>query len=277
MAPAPGAVRVVGRIVRRVSTSRAPRLRQVAVVTRTPAPVEALLKASIDVEPGYRYPDVDEWGLGTAFCPVGNEVFEVVFAAVRGTVADRFIDRRGGDTGFIVMIEVADLPSYRTRVDAAQVRVAHAGDDPEEGRYIELHPKDTGGTFLELNEPYGPRAGEPDGPWRYTRHFQPDAHQSALVSGIVGAEIACADVHDVAGRWASILGVPTVEDGADAVIELRGGALRFTPVEDARGPGLTAATLRAHDPAPVMADAEARGLLTDDALVVGGLRVDLVG
>jgi hypothetical protein len=254
-----------------------PRLRQIAVITRQPEPVEDELRHVLGLALAYRYPGVDGFGLGTAYFPIGNEMFEVVVAAERGTVADRFIDRRGGQGGFIVMLECRDLSAYRQRAEAAGVRVVGEGDDPARGRHVQFHPKDTGGTFLELHEPFGPGAGEHDGPWPYGGDDWRSARRTRSVTGIVGAEIQSEDPGAVAARWSRLLDRPacTTEAG-DIVMSLRGGHLRFARAQDGRGEGLGAIDVRVADREHVVS-ARARASYRDEApLEIGGLRINLV-
>ena len=215
-----------------------PRLRQVAVITRTVAPVEADLTAILDAGLASRFEGVDGYGLGTAFFAVGNEIFEVVHAAVPGTTADRFIDRRGGDGGFIVMLECTDLPAYRTRAEVDALRVVVEGDDADT-RFVQLHPKDTGGTFLELREMLSEGAGEPDGPWSYGGPSWRDARDTRRVGGIVAAELQAEDPDALSSVWARLLGLPREQPRPGVwQVGLRGGELRFVAARDDRGDGL---------------------------------------
>ena len=63
--------------------------------------------------------------------------------------------------------------------------------ETHEFRNMQLHPKDTGGSFFEIDEQVGPDAHAPNGPWEPAG---PDwqAHRSlSRVSAIAAAEIQC--------------------------------------------------------------------------------------
>lgn len=255
-----------------------PRLRQVAIITRRPEPVEDELRHVLGLALAYRYPSVDEFGLGTAYFPIGNEMFEVVVAAERGTVADRFIDRRGGQGGFIVMLECRDLPAFRHRAEVAGMRVVGEDDDPARGRHVQFHPKDTGGAFLELHEPFGPGVGDDDGPWPYGGDDWKSARRTRAVTGIVGAEIQSDDPGAVASTWSGLLQRPVyATEAGDSVMSLRGGRLRFARARDGRGEGLGAIDVRVADREHIVLAARARGCYRDEAsLEIGGLRINLL-
>jgi hypothetical protein len=263
-----------------------PRLRQVGVVTRDPAPVERAVQEALGLALSDRYPGVDGFGLGTAFFPLGNQFFEVVHAAVRGTSADRLIERRGGDTGFVAMLETGELASVRERVDALGVRVVDRGEGPE-GDWIQIHPHDIGGTLVAVHQMHGEGAGDDDGPWLYGGSHWRDARRTERVSQITAATWACRDPAAVAVRWRAMLGIDA-GPGDDSVqvheVALRDTTLRFASASaslsaSASGthdPGLVAMTVRCTDREAVLADAARLGVLGPSGTVrLGGLAITL--
>jgi hypothetical protein len=254
-----------------------PRLRQVAVITRDPEPVEAMLSDVLGLALDHRFPGVGQSGLGAAWFPIGNEFFEVVVAAEPGTTADRFVERRGAG-GFIVMLEVADWPQVRRRVRSNRLRVVTEGDTPGHGHRLQLHPKDTGGTFLELHELVGAGITDNDSPWPYAGDDWRGARRTNRVSALVGAEIQCDDPDAVAYLWANLLDVPlSAAPGGGLELGLRGGRLRFTRNIDGRGPGLGGIDVRVADRDAVVTAGRAAGCARHDALLeIGGLRIYLV-
>jgi hypothetical protein len=218
-----------------------------------------------------RFPGVDEYGLGTAFYTVGNEFFEIVYAAERGTAADKFIDRRGGtDTGFIVMLEVDDLTRYRTHAHELGLRIVDESDT-DKGAYFQLHPKDTAGTYVALYQMYGDGAGEIDGPWMYGGDAWRDSRNTDVALGICGAEIQSADPQRACRMWSDFLGVDVIDE---TTLLLQGSQIQFVEATDGRGDGLSGCVVVVRDPDSLIARASEQGILNDDGSVsVGGLRV----
>lgn len=93
------------------------RLRQVALVADDLAAAEAAIVEELGIELCFRDPGVAEFGLHNALFPVGDKLLEVVSPIQDGTTAGRLLDKRGGDGGYMVILEVDDLDEARRRVD----------------------------------------------------------------------------------------------------------------------------------------------------------------
>ena len=79
------------------------------------------------------------------------------------TAAGRYISRRG-DTGYMVICEVDDVAARRNIVDGqSQVAFGSIIDEGHVG--MQLHPADTGGSFLEMDQMTMRGGGEVGGPW----------------------------------------------------------------------------------------------------------------
>lgn len=251
------------------------RLRQVAVVTREPGQVEDDLCAVLGLQIADRHQGVDEYGLGTAFFPLGDEFVEVVWSAKQGTAADRFIDRRGGPGGFIVMIQCSDLAEARARLDGLGCRIVDHGDSPA-GRYLQVHPGDTGGVYLQLVEPVDDDVERPDGNWLYGGPDWRQARSTVLASGLLAAELQASAPHDLARVWSEVLGRPASYTAAGgAVLWLDRGAIRFVQAADGRGTGLGGIDVATPNRDGVLRRARSRGQAEGDVLLIGGLRICL--
>src|SRR5258708_8987092 len=77
------------------------RLRQIALVANTLAPVIDDLKAVFGLEVCYIDPGVGVFGLENSLLPVGNNFIEVVAPIKDGTAGGRYLKRRGGDGGLL--------------------------------------------------------------------------------------------------------------------------------------------------------------------------------
>src|SRR2546427_4488869 len=81
----------------------------------------------------------------------------------------------------------------------------------------------------------------------------------------------------MAARWAEVLGLPAPRRSeAASTLALSPGAIRFVPITDGRGEGVSAFGVAATDAGRALAAARARGLATAGrSLSIGGGRVGL--
>lgn len=204
------------------------------MVTRDPAPVEEFLTEVLGLKLADRFPGIDQYGLGTAFFPIGNQFLEVVHSAVSGTAADRLIDKRGGDTGFIVMLETLNLAAVEAVASSLEIRVVDSFDN-ETGRYLHFHPSDVGGTLLGVYELKGADAGAANGPWMYGGDHWKSAHRNDFVSGVGEVVIECKASAHVAEVWSQIAGGDVTITPSGPMLRLTGGRIRFVTGTENRG------------------------------------------
>ncbi len=252
------------------------RLRQICLVAPEVAPAVADLTDVLGLSVCYKDDAVAKYGLVNAVIPVGSCFLEVVAPTRPDTAAGRYLARRGGAGGYMVIIDTPDLAAAERRVGTLGVRVANALSHGDDYRGLQLHPRDTGGALLELN---WTRGGEsltgpyhPAGPgWQ--RHVRTDT-----TSALTGAELQSDNPAALAARWAGILDRPVGSTAAgDPAIVLDLGALRFVHAADGRGEGLGGIDLAAANPEAIRAAAAARGLpVSGDSVTICGIRVRLV-
>ena len=246
------------------------KLRQIALVARELAPVEDDLLAIFGLGVAFRDPAVAKFGLENIVVPVGNQFIEVVAPVRPGTTAERYLDRRGGDGGYMVILQCEDPAARDARAAQLGIRTVHAfKHDDYDG--LQLHPRDTGGTFLEVD--WAPGFDEADGAWHPAGdHWRP-ARRTAVAHGLTAAEIQGAAPVALADRWAAILGLPT---GAPT-LPLDLGAIRFVSDLDGRGEGLGGIDIAIADRGHVLREAHARGrLVSDSQVLIGGTRFNLI-
>jgi hypothetical protein len=100
-----------------------PRLRQVALVARDGGRVAGELRRAFGWPPPFHDPGVGRFGLINAVFAVGDTFMEVVAPARPDTTAGRYLERRGGDGGYMAIFQVRDLTAARRRVADLGVRV----------------------------------------------------------------------------------------------------------------------------------------------------------
>ena len=241
------------------------RIRQVALVARELEPVVEDLRAVLGLEVAYRDPGVAVFGLQNAVLPVGDGFLEVVSPVEPGTTAGRLLEKRGGDGGYMVIVQTTDLEDAQRRIKALGARMVWS-IDLGDAAAIHLHPRDVGSALLSLDEM------RPVESWRWAGPDWQAAVRRERVQGIAGVELQCADPEQTAGRWAAVLGIASTSTLADAIeLTLEATRIRFVSERDERGEGLVSVLLRATDPQVVLAAARERGL------PVAGSVVDLCG
>ena len=248
---------------------RGKHIRQVALVARTLEPVVTDLRAVLGLEVGFRDPGVATFGLENAVMPVGSTFLEVVSPVRDDTTAGRFLRRRGGDGGYMVIVQTPDLARDRARLGALGVRVVWE-ITLDDIATVHLHPRDVGGAIVSLDQPRPPAAWRWGGPeWQ--------AHvRTGVVSAITGVTIAADDPGRMAARWAQVLGLGApCSDGREAELALDGSVIRFVPTA-ARGEGIEAIALATVDATRALATARDRGVeVADRSVTIAGVRFDL--
>jgi hypothetical protein len=254
------------------------RLRQVCLVAEKLEPVVADLTGVLGLDVAYRDPLVDYFGLENAVMPINGDFLEVVAPVQENTTAGRYLERRGGSGGYMVLLQCEDAQSERERISGLGIRSVFTLDNPEY-RCTHFHPRDTGGVLLSVDS-VAPGADhtermcmwEPGGPeWE-------KAVRTDVVDGLVGAELQSEDPAALAELWARILGLPVTEcRSGDSGIQLQNGMLRFVPAADGRGPCVGAFDLKVADRSRLLAAAKERGCdHSYDHVVLCGTRINLI-
>jgi hypothetical protein len=251
------------------------RLRQLALVARQLAPVVDDLREVFGLEVAYRDPSVEAFGLENAVLPVGNQFLEVVAPTREGTAGGRYLERRGGDGGYMVILQCDDHGPRKRRAAELGIRKALEHDEPQY-RLLQLHPRDTGGSFLEIDQQIG--GEDVEGPWQPAGRDWHAAVRTDVVRAIAAAEIQAADPRLLAKRWSEILELPIADEAGGAPsLRLENAAIRFVADRDGRGEGLGGVDVVAADPPRLLAAAERRGRrIADDLVLICGVRFRLV-
>ncbi len=251
------------------------RLRQIALVAHKLAPVEEALVDILGIEVCFRDPGIDHFGLENALLPIGNQLLEVVAPIREDTAGGRYLERRGGDGGYMVITQCNDHAPRRARVAELGIRVVNQYDSGE-FRNMQLHPKDTGGSFFEIDEMVGPNAHDPDGPWEPAGKDWQRGRSLERVTGILAAEIQGDDPQQLAARWSEIAEIPLSEQNGAPSLPLDNATVRFVPCADGRPEGLGGIDIACSDKAAILAAAETRGAISgDDQINICGMRINL--
>jgi catechol 2,3-dioxygenase-like lactoylglutathione lyase family enzyme len=244
------------------------RLRQVALAATDLASTIDLLTDVLGIEVGFRDPGVGVFGLENAVMPVGEMHLEVVSPVRDDATAKRWIEKRGGDSGYMVILQCDDQAALDRKAARAQesgAKVVWQGEH-HGARTVHFHPRDLG-AILSFDALPGWDDwiwGGPD--WR--------AHiRTETTTAITGVELESPDPGRLAARWGEVLGIPPQggEDGQPTIALPRGGRLDFVPSEG--GEGVSGIALALTDAARFEERARARGVLgADGAATIAGTR-----
>lgn len=250
------------------------RLRQICLVAaEIEQPTEAL-KDVFGLEVCYIDPGVGRFGLENRLLPIGNQLLEIVAPVAPDTAAERYLARRNGDGGYMIITQCDSHEHRRQRVEALGVRVAHDLVH-HDYRGMQLHPRDTGGTFFEIDQQLDDDT--PDGNWHPAGPDWQRGRRTHVVDAIVAAEVQSPDPLTLAERWGDIAELPVAAVDDLYSMRLENAEVRFTPLRDDRGEGLAALYLRAVDADRAKNRAAELGLLTGEgAIDICGTQFHLV-
>jgi hypothetical protein len=128
-------------------------LRQICLVASELRPAIEDLIAVLGLEVCYVDPLVEVFGVENSLMPVGTNFIEVVAPIMENTAAGRYLSRRGGNGGYMIITQAGsaeEQKACRARAKEMGIRVAWEFS-LEAGRYMQLHPADTGGCFFEID------------------------------------------------------------------------------------------------------------------------------
>ena len=253
------------------------RLRQICLVARDLEPMGRTLTDVFGLKIGIRDPAVEKHGLNNVVMPIGNTFLEVVSPFRDGTTAGRYLDRLGGDGGYMVILDCDDIDQWREHCKSVGVRIAYEASYPDRGYFaLHLHPRDVGATLLSIDRDL--KGAELDGSWSPGGPDWKQHVSTTRVSNIVAAELQ-SDTPDVlAARWSAILRRPvSTVAGGELRIALDNATLRFVKQSDGKGEVLGGIDLKATDRDATLTAAKAAGLeVRDNAVQACGMRMRLV-
>jgi Glyoxalase-like domain len=218
-------------------------------------PAERALRDALGLDEPFRDPGVAEFGLRNAVFALGDCFLEIVSPTQPDTAAGRYLQRHGGDGGYMVLFDLEDLDGARSRAARDGVRVVWKIDLPDiSGTH--LHPADMRGAIVSLDR------SDPYGTWRWGGPQWTGRTGSGAPGRLAGITVAVDDPAAVAARWASVLGTP-FDEGSQTTLRLDGAYVAFGKAPHERAEGLTEFAF-----AGVPALADVRG-----GVEVGGVRL----
>jgi Glyoxalase-like domain len=207
------------------------RLRQAVICARELEPVASALQSSLGLGEPFRDPGVGLFGLVNTVFAIGDCFIEVISPSQPDTAGGRWMERHGGDGGYMVIFDLEDLDGARARASAQGVRVVWQLD-LEDISGTHLHPRDMRGAIVSIDQ------SRPYGSWRWGGPEWTGKIGTGPPGRLVGVTVAVADPAAVAQRWADVLGAP-MDGAAEPRLFLDGGEIVFTAASSEQEEGVT--------------------------------------
>lgn len=252
------------------------RLRQLCLVASDLAKVEADITDVLGLEVCHRDPNVGRYGLHNFLVPIGSNFLEVVAPLKPGTetAAGRYLQRRQGDGGYMVIMDCDDVAPWRAHMDSVGVRLVEDRAYDGKAHLMQFHPRDTGACIMEIDNHIG--GDDPMGHYQWAGDHWQDHVRTHRTARIAGAVLQSPDPVALAKRWSEILKRPANEAGRGLGIALDNARLSFERATDGRSEGLAGIVLEVTDKSAILKAAAARGLSsTGDVVTICGTRFHL--
>ena len=237
-------------------------IRQIVMVSSLRDPIVSDLNKLFGLEVAFNDPGVGHFGLENAVMPLGTDFLEVVSPIEENTTAERYLQKRGGDGGYMVIIQVDDFDKSKSLVNDHKIGIVWE-TDLSEAKAIHLHPKQMGGAIVSLDWM------NPKESWKWAGP-EWNNHVTDNIKGIDGIEIQANNPEEMFNRWKDILDVSNINE-AEKKIYLDNTWVGFID-EDNRGSGISAFSLIADNKELLMNRARELGFLQEDNIVIGGVK-----
>ncbi|MFT5578755.1 MAG: hypothetical protein ACI9WS_001510 [Paraglaciecola psychrophila] len=248
-------------------------LRQICLVAGELEPVLRDLTAILGIERCFVDPGVAHFGLENTLLPIGRNFLEVVSPIQQDTAAGRYLDRRGGDGGYMVITQADSAQTQRAiRQNALDngVRIAYESTR-DDWNLCQLHPADLQAGFFEI---------ESDAHCDFEGHWHPAGGsgwehkvKQDVTTQLLGVELQGPDPMALATLWAAVAGVAVQRRGDEYWLQLNNAELRFVLARDGRGAGLSGLDIAVADRAGILLSAKQRGCyVSDQQLEIGGVQ-----
>ena len=241
--------------------------RQICLVAADLRPVIDDLTWILGINTCYIDPDVSYFGLENTLMPIGRNFLEVVAPVKENTTAGRYLERRSGNGGYMVICQADSRQTQgavRQRALENGVRVAYELDRDNWG-ICQLHPADMTASFFEID---WDSTHDFDGNWHPAggSGWEGEVKQDVTVD-YAGVELQSDDPGALAQLWSRVSGIALDNNGGDLCLPLNNVNLRFVEAVDGRGAGLSGIDLVVNNRQHILAAARERGCYVSDHVV----------
>lgn len=246
------------------------RIRQVVLVAEELEPTRELLQRLFGIEESFRDPPDSGVGIVNVVMPVGDTFLEVVSPMRPDATTRRYLDRTGGDGGYMLIVQYPEFAPAVRRAEGHGARFVWKIDFPDQ-RQWHLHPKDIGGAIVAIDWADSPSR------WRWAGDDWQDHVGAEVVDVITGIEVSAPDPGELSRRWQRLLAAePAGSDGGTTLLRLGESSVTVKPW-DREFARITAVNLRVKDRAELERRATELGLtMHHDQIDAAGVTFRLV-
>ena len=235
------------------------KIRQVALAASDLEKTDATLRRLMGCDQTYADPEIIYFGLDNRLYTLGDCFLEVVSPVQPNTAAGRFLDRRGSDGGYMVIVQVENLAKEQVRLADTAIRTVFA-DDRGNAKAIHLHPKDVPGAIPSLDEMSPPKS------WLWAGDGW-EQRAGRYARGILAVEIKSPDPKATGQCWAEAYGIELMQAGNGWRLEMGDTEIRFAYDAAAADPALRVIDFEAVDLPAICAAADELGLKREGRVV----------
>jgi len=252
-------------------------LRQICLVANNLKSVVDDLTTVFGIQSCYVDSAVGKFGLENNLLAIGSQFLEVVAPIQENTAAGRFLQRRGGDGGYMVICQVptkAEQAEVRQRAAELGVRIAYESDRGS-WNIMQLHPADMGAAFFEVD---WDEQEDVTGNWHPAggKEWQKFV-ATEVISAITAVELQSDDPEALAQTWAKVSGGTITKKDNVLSLAFANAELRFVKATDGRGAGLSGIDLKVIDRNYIEQETVPRKInLANNQLFIGGVRFNLI-
>ena len=243
------------------------RLRQLVLVTKEIDSLTEKICDLFELRTTFNDPELIHFGLENRIIPVGDTFLEIVSPVKENTSAERFLSKRKGDSGYMVIVDVNDFENEKKRLKENKFKVIWHEKRYVHGIYaqaLHLHPKQIGGAILSLDSMV------PNSAWLWAgTDWRKDVNQS-LVKTIKGVVLQSPIPETLCAKWEIALGKKRAE-GENLSICLNKSEIKFVKDKDLNGEGINAFIISTNKLKKINTRAEKRGFIKDSRIQLGGV------
>ena len=247
------------------------RLRQLVIAT---SEIDLLADSICDLfelKRTFSDPELIVFGLQNVLIPVGDTFLEVVTPIKENTSAERFLKKRSGDGGYMVIVDSVDLEQERERLENVRMNIVWYENrkfDGIHGQSLHLHPKQVGGAILSIDNM------KPASSWLWAgTEWEKDTNKS-LVSHLSGVNICSPDPDNLLSNWEKALGRERSLDGTS--INLSGSSINFVINTQSQSEHISAFQIHTAKRLEIEKRAARLGVLINNNIHLGGVDFLLV-